>query len=123
MDPGRQFRYFPHGVRIVQTISESTMQQHRHDSEHPISVCPTPVSDEKALHKTALHNTALHDEVHLALTRSPFFSSRNFNVELQEGRVTLKGIVRTYYQKQLAQESVRSVAGVDRVLNQLEVCS
>lgn len=94
------------------------MQQHRHDSEHPISVCPAPVSDERAL-----HNTALHDEVHLALTRSPFFSSRNFNVELQEGRVTLKGIVRTYYQKQLAQESVRSVAGVDRVLNQLEVCS
>ena len=94
------------------------MQQHRHDSEHSPSVHQAP-----ALLETAMYDAALHDEVHLALTRSTFFSSRNFNVELQAGSVTLKGIVRTYYQKQLAQESVRSVAGVDRVLNQLEVCS
>lgn len=93
------------------------MQQHRHDSEHSRLV-PQP-SPRHAVR----HDAALHDEVHLALARTPLFSKHRFNVELQEGHVTLRGIVRTYYQKQLAQESVRSVAGVDRVLNELQVCS
>jgi osmotically-inducible protein OsmY len=35
----------------------------------------------------------------------------------------LRGIVRSYYQKQLAQESLRAISGVARITNELEVVS
>jgi osmotically-inducible protein OsmY len=37
--------------------------------------------------------------------------------------VTLRGVVRTYFQKQMAQEVVRRVDGVDEICNELEVTS
>ncbi|HWC88728.1 MAG TPA: BON domain-containing protein [Pirellulales bacterium] len=35
--------------------------------------------------------------------------------------MTLQGIVRSFYQKQMAQESLRDVEGVSEIENQLEV--
>jgi osmotically-inducible protein OsmY len=40
---------------------------------------------------------------------------------MRAGRVVLRGVVPSYYQKQVAQEVVRMVDGVERVDNQLEV--
>jgi osmotically-inducible protein OsmY len=42
-------------------------------------------------------------------------------VETADGRVTLKGNVRSFFQKQMAQEAVRRVDGVERIDNLLEV--
>jgi osmotically-inducible protein OsmY len=55
------------------------------------------------------------------LEQNPHLLGRNLRFEASDGRVTLKGIVRSYYQKQMAQESLRDVAGVDAIENQLEV--
>ncbi len=64
----------------------------------------------------------LADRVHSALEQIPNFRRRTWSFETEEGRVVLKGMVRSYYQKQLAQESLRGLEGIDEIENQLEVC-
>jgi osmotically-inducible protein OsmY len=64
---------------------------------------------------------ALHDLVESALDQSPFLSKRTMRFEANEGHVTLRGQVGSYFQKQMAQEAVRRIDGVQRVDNHLEV--
>jgi osmotically-inducible protein OsmY len=63
----------------------------------------------------------LDEKVSAALNRSPHVARRNLRFEREEGRVTLRGVVRSYFQKQMAQEALKDVDGVDEVLNELEV--
>lgn len=68
------------------------------------------------------HVTApLFDRIHRALKTNPYLPSRQVSVEAAEGRVVLKGSVGTFFQKQMAQEAVRRVDGVQTVDNLLEV--
>jgi hypothetical protein len=67
------------------------------------------------------HN--LRDIVQSKLAGSPYVSGRNLRAELVEGEVVLTGVVTTYYQKQMAQELVRTIDGVKSVRNELEVMS
>jgi osmotically-inducible protein OsmY len=64
----------------------------------------------------------LEDRVLNALESSPYISRRTLRFETSEGRVTLRGVVGTYFQKQMAQEAIRRVAGVQEIANHLEVC-
>ncbi len=64
----------------------------------------------------------LDDRVLSALEQNPHIARRNLRFETQQGRVTLRGVVGTYYQKQMAQEAVRKVEGVREITNELEVC-
>ncbi len=64
----------------------------------------------------------LDDRVLTALERNPYLARRNLRFETSDGRVTLRGVVNTYFQKQMAQESLRHVAGVHEIANELEVC-
>ena len=63
----------------------------------------------------------LKDRVHSVLSRTPYWTGKDLKVENQDGRVTLRGIVGTYYQKQMAQEVLRRVDGVAQISNELEV--
>ena len=63
----------------------------------------------------------LHKLVDEALSQSPYFARRGLRFEAQEGEVVLRGTVRSYYHKQMAQEILRRVDGVRRIENQLEV--
>jgi osmotically-inducible protein OsmY len=64
----------------------------------------------------------LDDRVLTALERNPYLSHRNLRFETSSGRVTLRGVVGTYFQKQMAQEAIRYVDGVSEIANELEVC-
>ena len=64
---------------------------------------------------------ALNNLVDAALRRSPYFARRTVRVETESGRVVLRGTVGSYYHKQMAQEILRRVDGVDRIDNHLEV--
>ncbi|MEN6458605.1 MAG: BON domain-containing protein [Thermoguttaceae bacterium] len=64
----------------------------------------------------------LDDRVLTALEGNPYIGRRNLRFETSEGRVILKGVVATYFQKQMAQEAIRHVAGVAEIANELEVC-
>ena len=63
----------------------------------------------------------LLDRVDVALNRIRRQHRRQVEAEAEQGRVVLRGTVGSYYQKQLAQEAVRSVEGVDEVDNHIEV--
>ena len=72
---------------------------------------------------TAPQRLDLQSEIRDVLHRMPHFLGGNVRAELNDDEVVLKGIVASYYQKQLAQESVRSIHGIRRVKNELEVTS
>lgn len=65
----------------------------------------------------------LKEIVEVALARSTSLAGRNLRFEVHENGVVLRGVVRSYYHKQLAQESLRTISGVSRITNELEVVS
>lgn len=65
----------------------------------------------------------LSDKVLTALERNPYLTGRSLRFETEQGSVTLRGVVHSYFQKQMAQEAVRRVDGVDQIVNELEVTS
>jgi osmotically-inducible protein OsmY len=69
----------------------------------------------------ATAESALDSLILNAIQKNPHLSRRNPRFETEQGRVVLRGVVNSYYQKQMAQEALRRVEGVDRIENQLEV--
>ncbi len=67
-------------------------------------------------------NIPLDDRVLTALEQNPYITQRNLRFETDQGRVILRGVVGTYFQKQMAQESLRKVDGIHEIANELEVC-
>jgi len=66
--------------------------------------------------------TTLKQRIDSAISRTPHLQDKTVRIETHAGHVVLRGIVGSYYQKQVAQEAVRTVEGVAQVENQLEVC-
>jgi osmotically-inducible protein OsmY len=46
---------------------------------------------------------------------------RQLRVDAADGTVTIRGTVRTYYEKQLSQQRCKRVAGVIRLIDKIEV--
>jgi osmotically-inducible protein OsmY len=64
---------------------------------------------------------SLADRVASAIDSSPYVSGRTLRFETDGSRVVMQGVVKSYFQKQMAQETVRRVEGVEEVENCLEV--
>lgn len=65
----------------------------------------------------------LRDIVEAALARSSSLAGRNLRFEVHEHGLVLRGVVRSYYQKQLVQESLRSISSLHPIHNEIEVVS
>ncbi|HIM29635.1 MAG: BON domain-containing protein [Pirellulaceae bacterium] len=63
----------------------------------------------------------LEQRVDLAISGSPYLNGRKLRFETEDKKVVLKGKVGTYFQKQMAQEALRTLDGVELIDNQLEV--
>lgn len=63
----------------------------------------------------------LADRLFSVLENNPHVPHRNLRFETNSGHVVLKGVVRSYYQKLMAQEALLHIEGVEDVDNQLEV--
>jgi osmotically-inducible protein OsmY len=63
----------------------------------------------------------LAQRLDLALQTSPYVSGRLVRIETEGSRVVLSGAVQSYFQKQMAQEALRRVEGVESIDNCLEV--
>ena len=63
----------------------------------------------------------LFDRIHSALSTNPHVPSRQVRVEAADGRVVLTGNVKSFFQKQMAQEAIRRIDGVQMIDNMLEV--
>jgi hypothetical protein len=67
------------------------------------------------------HDALLLDRVDTILSTSPYLSRRKVRLETESGRVTLRGEVDSFFQKQMAQEAIRRLDGVREIYNELEV--
>ena len=67
--------------------------------------------------------SALPDMLHRALNRNSHLAGRNIRIEQHDSRIVLKGVVHSYFEKQLAQESIREINGVELIQNEIEVVS
>ncbi len=65
--------------------------------------------------------TGLMDRLGEALTSSPHLYGRKLGYEAESGVVVLTGKVNSYFQKQMAQEAIRRIDGVELIDNRLEV--
>jgi len=80
---------------------------------------PLPMNAEKL--EITMIDMPLDDRVLTALERNPHVRKRNLRFETDQGRVILRGVVGTYYQKQMAQEALRHIDGIHEIANELEV--
>ncbi|TWT33733.1 BON domain protein [Posidoniimonas corsicana] len=76
---------------------------------------------ESAAATTTPANDLLSDRVSSALAASPHVPGGKLRVEAADGEVRLHGNVTTFFEKQMAQELVRRLDGVDRIENLLQV--
>lgn len=65
----------------------------------------------------------LKDRVRRTLARNPYFNGRDLRIEVQQSDVILRGAVKSYYHKQVAQESLRAIDGLGCIRNELDVIS
>lgn len=70
---------------------------------------------------TTSDTNILLDNIHEALSRSPYLTRKLVHCEQADGFVIVKGKVGTYFQKQMATEVLRNIDGVEQIENQLEV--
>jgi osmotically-inducible protein OsmY len=73
------------------------------------------------LHMQTDEQRTLEQRVDSAISENPYLTGRKLRFETVDRKVVLKGRVGTYFQKQMAQEAVRTLDGVDTIDNQLEV--
>ena len=68
-----------------------------------------------------LYEATLEERIGSAADESPYLSGSDISVENDTQRVVVRGVVSTYYEKQMAQETLLRVDGVESVDNHLEV--
>ena len=66
-------------------------------------------------------DSVLFGRVTSALQKNPYLDFSSLSYETNEGCVVLRGVVPSYFEKQMAQESIRSIEGINEILNELEV--
>jgi osmotically-inducible protein OsmY len=87
---------------------------------------PEPVTLVAARHLNGSHQKSTMDfevsETAAARLRaSPYFPLRSITCEFEEGTLLLSGCVTSYYLKQLAQETVRTLQSVRVIVNAVQV--
>jgi osmotically-inducible protein OsmY len=68
-----------------------------------------------------LSDERLQQRIAVALSTNPHLPGKRVLCRADRGQVTLSGQVSSYFQKQMAQETVRRLAGVEHIQNLLEV--
>jgi len=77
------------------------------------------ISSEQEYYLDGAHGLA--EVVEAAWRQIPMLAKNNLTYEVQEGDLVLRGAVRSYYQKQLVQESLRNIEGVRMIRNEIRV--
>ena len=66
-------------------------------------------------------DATLEERIGFAAEDSPYLTSSSISIEPEMRRVVVRGVVSSYYEKQMAQETLLRVDGVESVDNHLEV--
>ncbi len=79
------------------------------------------VSDRTKEPSTTDSSNELIRRIDHAIRRNPHLSGKQVFCQEQSGVVVLHGRVSTYFQKQMAQETLKRLEGIEKIVNQLEV--
>ncbi len=60
--------------------------------------------------------------IHHAVEQHPHIRPHRLRYEATAGRVFIRGRVASFFEKQMAQEALRSIDGIAAIDNELEVC-
>ena len=63
----------------------------------------------------------LEERIGVAADGSPYLDGQTISIDDVSRRVVLRGVVTSYYEKQMAQETLLRIDGVEAVENGLEV--
>jgi osmotically-inducible protein OsmY len=63
----------------------------------------------------------IDEAVEIALLASPYVRPTLLQVKNRDGRIVISGRVGSYFAKQMAQESIRSITGISAIENDLHV--
>jgi osmotically-inducible protein OsmY len=93
---------------------------------HCLPYCRSQITTTRLMEcRTVMEATAclspLANEIHGTLEQSPYISTQEVQVNTDQGHVRLEGTVRSFFQKQMAQELIRRMDGVERIDNMLRV--
>ncbi len=70
---------------------------------------------------TSTHGTELRHRVDIAIKGNPHLNGNLVFCQEESGIVVLHGRVGTFFQKQMAQEVLKRLEGVEKIINELEV--
>ncbi len=69
----------------------------------------------------SLSNPPLSIQINAAVIHSPHLNFSRLHIQNDAGRVIIRGSVQSFFEKQMAQETLRKIDGVESIENQLEV--
>jgi len=93
----------------------------RIDSSNVSPISATEQISSSRAHLSNAENESIAQSVKECLRSHAYRELRSLSCEFCNGIVTLRGEVTTYFNKQLAQESVRRLAGVEVIINAVAV--
>ena len=70
---------------------------------------------------TTLESSLLDQEIAQAIDANPHLGRRRVKIRTDLGHVVLQGKVNSFFEKQMAQEALRNIEGIERIDNELEV--
>lgn len=70
-----------------------------------------------------IRTSSLREKAEARIRAATYGAVKGADCEFAEGVLFLRGKVRNFYSKQLAQEAVGRLPGVDGIVNQIEVIS
>jgi osmotically-inducible protein OsmY len=66
-------------------------------------------------------NSSLTQKIQNAVVHNPHLNHRKIHFRTTEKRVVIEGTAQTYFEKQMAQEALREIEGIESIENQVEV--
>jgi osmotically-inducible protein OsmY len=63
----------------------------------------------------------LAQQIQNAVVHNPHLNHRRMHIKTKQGRVVINGTVDSFFEKQMAQEALRNIDGVEQIENHLEV--
>ena len=70
---------------------------------------------------TVPFNATITQQMADVVVHHPHLKQRQVHFDNRDGRITIKGSVNSYFEKQLAQEALRNIQGITSIENKLEV--
>ena len=60
-------------------------------------------------------------QIQNAVVHNPHLNHRRMHIKTKQGRVVINGTVDSFFEKQMAQEALRNIEGIEQIENHLEV--